>query len=316
MSSLQVMYRPKNFDDVVGNKATILSLKKVLQREQPPSAFLITGPSGTGKTTLGRIISDALHCSPSDYTELDASSDRGIDATRALADSMRYMPLSGSKKVILLDEAHMLTKPAQESLLKSLEEPPKHVHWIICTTNPEALKDTLKRRCHIYHLQRVIENDMRDLLKKIIIAEKRKPAQYPASVMLKLIQVADGSPGIALKMLDQILDLTSVDDMMNIIESIGYSDDSVEIGVICKILADSKMTDEELRWKKLMPLLKGLDIDPESGRRVVLSWMEKTLLSTGSARVAGIIHNFKGNFYDSGKAGFVLACYLSCVTME
>lgn len=315
MPALQTIYRPKTFDDLFGNKPTITSIMKALQREKPPSAFLLTGPAGTGKTTIARIISLTLKCSKTDFQELNAADDRGIDSVRALIDSMRSAPLSGNRKIILLDEAHALTRPAQEALLKALEEPPDYVNWIICTTNPEQLKDTLKRRCHQYVLHKLFDAEMKQLLKNIIAKEGKKIDTFPPSVIVKLLSVANGSPGQALKIMDQIIDLTDPKAMMSIVESIAYSEDDGDIASLCKILADQKITDEELRWKKMVPILKNLDIDPESGRRVVLSWMSKTLLSTSSARVAGVIHNFSKNFYDSGKAGFDLACYLCCVEM-
>jgi len=316
MPAFQVLYRAKTLEDLIANKASLSSLKKILQRDNPPNAFLITGPAGTGKTTLGRIIKDMLKCSRSDFTELNASDDRGIDAVRTLADGMRTMPLSGKTKVILLDEAHMLTKPAQEALLKSLEEPPKYVHWIICTTNPETLKPTLKRRCHQYTMQRVMDEDMKQLLKNIILKEKKKTANYPGPVIHKLINIAEGSPGQAMKLLDQIIDLTDPKEMMSVLDNVSFSDESGDIADICKILVDDRMKDEPTRWKKLAPLLKNLDIDPESGRRVVLSWMTTTLLSRESARIAYVMDNFKDNFFDNGKAGFVLACYKSCIELE
>ncbi|GAG60002.1 unnamed protein product, partial [marine sediment metagenome] len=149
--SLQQDYRPKSFKTFIGNEDVVESLTKILKRKKIPSAFLFTGPSGCGKTTIPRIIARMFKVDH-DFKELNAANDRGIKPIRALIDDMSFQPLHGDKKFILLDEAHMITGTAQEALLKALEEPPPWVTWLICTTNPEALKGTLKRRCHNYEL--------------------------------------------------------------------------------------------------------------------------------------------------------------------
>ena len=309
MAGLQTTYRPRSFKTFVGNAEVITSLQSVLQREKPPSAFLLTGAGGCGKTTLGRIIRKELKCEDTDFKELNAADERGIDGMRKLISDMKFVPY-GKTKVYLLDEAHMILKPSQEILLKAIEEPPPYMHWIICTTNPEALKPTFKRRCHTYELKRLLDSDLQRLMKRVLKKEKRE--NISTEVRNKIIELADGSAGIALKLLDQVIDMDEPERALATLSSAGTGD--TEVITLCRVLVSNMPA--KTKWAKLKVLLKDLKTDGESARRPIAGYLSSVLLNNGGIEIAYMMEHFEKNFFDSGKAGLTLACYKACFEGE
>ena len=309
--SLHIEYRPESLDEIIGNQETIEGLRSVLSREHPPSTFLFTGPGGTGKTTLARIVAKMLNVDDADFLEQNASNDRGIDAIRKIIDNLKFSPLHGDRKFILLDEAHMLTKPSQEALLKTLEEPPPYVHIAICTTNPEALKQTFKRRCHTYELEHLTYNDLMKLIRRTLKAEKINPKKFKRAVAEKIVEVADGSAGQCMKILDMVIDMSDANKAIKQIESVGFGAGSAEVIDICRILSDYNINNQT-RWKKLKDILKEFKTDGESARRPILAYLEKVLISTDSLEIALRMECFNKNYYDTGKSGLVLSCFEAC----
>lgn len=301
--SLQTQYRPKSFKTFVGNEDVILSLTQVLERKDPPKAFLFTGSGGTGKTTLARIVKKFLKCQNSDWKELNAADDRGIDGVRKLINDMQFVPF-GDRKVFLLDEAHMLTKTAQEALLKALEEPPSYMHWIVCTTNPEALKQTFKRRCHNYELESLKDADLNKLLRMVLKKENRKAVT--TEVREKIIELSDGSAGQALKLLDMVIDMDDVERSINTLKSGGTGES--EVIDICRAITAFNMP-PKTKWAKVKLLLKVYKGDGESARRPILGYFNSILLNNGSEDIFFAMQPFTKNFFDSGKAGLTMACY-------
>lgn len=310
--SLQVLYRPKSFKTFAGNDEIKKNIQEILKRKNPPSSFLIVGPSGCGKTTLGRIIARGLGCKKDDYKEMNAASDRTLPAIRKIIDDMKYTPMSGKKKVVLFDEVHGILGATQEALLKALEEPPSHVHFILCTTNPEALKDTFKRRCHIYEVRALTSNQMMKHLKLILKQEKVK--NFKDSILEKIIELSNGSPGIALKYLDMVIDMTDETEAINLLKTSGTSENDVL--ALCQALVDFKVNGQT-RWRKIQKILKTFGGDAESARRPILGYLNTCILNNADGdNFALIMDEFKNNFYDSGKAGLSLACYKAVFMIE
>ena len=136
-------YRPNSFSKVMGQDDLIASLQKAIADDKLAHAYILSGGRGIGKTTIARLIAQELGCHSEDIIELDAASNRGIDDARELRDQVSARPFNSKYKVYILDEAHMLTKEASNALLKTLEEPPSYVKFILCTTNPEKLLPTI-----------------------------------------------------------------------------------------------------------------------------------------------------------------------------
>jgi len=201
-----------------------------------------------------------------------------------------------------------LTKPSQEALLKALEEPPKHIHFIVCTTNPEMLKQTFKRRCHAYELEPLKNSDLQKLLKRVLRKEGRINA-VSSEVRDKISELADGSAGQALKLLDQVIDMDNTERAISTLQSAGTSES--EVIDICRTLCHYNMP-EKTKWVKIKKILKTYNGDGESARRPIAGYLSAILLNNGGDDIAYMLENFtEKNFFDSGKAGLVLACYKS-----
>lgn len=223
-------YRPTHFDDLIGQEALVRTLRNAFAQGRVHHAFLLTGVRGVGKTTTARIIARALNCVGADgqggptadpcgvcpeckailadrhpdVVEMDAASNRGIDDVRELREALRFRPAQGRQKVFILDEVHMLTDQAFNALLKSLEEPPPSVTFILATTELRKVPITIRSRCQVFSLRRVPVEMLRDHFGRI--AEKEAvPAEADALGMVA--RAADGSVRDGLSLLDQAIGL-------------------------------------------------------------------------------------------------------------
>jgi DNA polymerase-3 subunit gamma/tau len=218
--TLYLKYRPKNLDELdlrdVGE-----SLKKILSKDSIPHAFLFAGPKGTGKTSAARILAKIVNCESKnppcgkceqcmsidrgnnlDVIEMDAASHRGIDDVRILRDAVKLSPVTAAKKIYIIDEAHMLTTEASNALLKTLEEPPEHVIFILATTNPEKLIETIRSRTTFIPFRKADSAEIVNSLKKVIHAEKIKIDNETLSV---IAEASEGSFRDGIKILEQLV---------------------------------------------------------------------------------------------------------------
>lgn len=220
--TLYLKYRPKNLDEL-DEVAVSQSLKKIISAKNIPHAFLFAGPKGTGKTSAARILAKVLNCeniksgkpcercrqcvsitsgSNLDVIEMDAASHRGIDDVRILRDAVKLVPVAAKKKVYIIDEVHMLTAEASNALLKTLEEPPEHVVFILATTNPEKLIETIRSRTTLIQFSKAKTTEIITSLKRVVAGEKIKIDEDS----LKLIaEASDGSFRDAIKTLEQLI---------------------------------------------------------------------------------------------------------------
>jgi hypothetical protein len=204
-----------------------------------------------------------------------------------------------------------LTKPSQEALLKTLEEPPDYVFIAICTTNPEVLKQTFKRRCHHYDLQPLNFNELSFLIKRTLKAEKVPLQSFNIKVAEKIIEFAEGSAGQCMKLLDMVIDMKSTSNALKTLEAVGMGTGSPEVLDICRLLIDQKLNDKT-RWMRISQVLKDLKTDGESARRPILGYLTTVLISSGRPDVAYVMECFLENYYDTGKSGLALSCFNAC----
>ncbi len=216
-------WRPKTFDDVVGQSHVVRALTNALSADRVHHAYLFAGTRGVGKTTLARILAKALNCREGvavepcgvcdacvalnegrfvDLIEVDAASRTGVDDTRDLLENVQYTPSSGRYKVYLIDEVHMLSKQSFNALLKTLEEPPPHVKFLFATTDPQKLPITVLSRCLQFNLKRLSISEIDARMTQIMVAED---VTFAPAALTRIARAASGSMRDALSLLDQAL---------------------------------------------------------------------------------------------------------------
>ncbi len=183
-------YRPSKFKEVLGQDHIIDVLKGAIDLGNIAHAYLFSGSRGTGKTSIARILAEEIGCKTEDLYEIDAASNRGIDDIRELKESVKTLPFNSPYKVYIIDEVHMLTKEAFNALLKTLEEPPKYVVFILATTELEKLPETVVSRCQSF----VFKKPSQEILKKVALSISKKEGYEidPASADL-IALLGDGS---------------------------------------------------------------------------------------------------------------------------
>jgi DNA polymerase-3 subunit gamma/tau len=234
MNQYQVLarrWRPLTFAAVVGQAPIVRTLENALARQRIAHAYLFTGPRGVGKTTTARLLAMGLNCDRAgseapvpcavcemckeiiagralDVLEIDGASNRGIDEVRTLRENARYAPARGRRKVYIIDEVHMLTEPAFNALLKTLEEPPPHVVFVLATTEPRELPATILSRCQRFDFRPIASGEIAAGLRRILDEETTRSAEplaVEADALTEIAVAADGSLRDALSLLDTAL---------------------------------------------------------------------------------------------------------------
>jgi len=195
-------YRPKNFKDVLGQEHIVDALSNAIEIGNISHAYLFSGTRGTGKTSVARIFANNIGTTGNDLYEMDAASNRGIDDIRELRDAVNILPFESKYKVYIIDEVHMLTKDAFNALLKTLEEPPSHVVFILATTEAHKLPDTIISRCEIH----TFKKPSQDILKNLILCvSKNEGFKLDISGVDLIAILGDGSYRDTLGTLQKVL---------------------------------------------------------------------------------------------------------------
>jgi len=262
--TLYLKHRPNNLDDIKGNASEIASLKRMLENvETCPHSFLFTGPTGCGKTTIARIVANELGAVGNDFRELNTADFRGIDSVREMRKQSQYKPLEGRCRVWIIDECHKLTNDAQNSMLKLLEDTPKHVYFILCTTDPQKLLKTIKNRCTQIQVTPLSDRQMTSLLVRTVKAEKESLDKV---VYDSIVRDSFGLPRNALQILDKVLLAPAENRLTTAEQSAEAESQSIEL---CRALINNAP------WSKIKVILNGLkDQDAEGIRRHVLGYCQ------------------------------------------
>lgn len=270
---LHLKYRPASFDEVVGQNDVVKSVQKALGDKARPHTFLFTGDSGTGKTTMARIIVKYLDIQAGNIIEIDAASNNGIDAMREMMAPLRYHGFGDSpNKAIIIDEAHMITKQAWASLLKTIEEPPEHVYFFFCTTDASKVPDNIITRCLRYNLKLLRHDDMMDLLEFICDQES---LDVTDEILDMIARASGGSPRNGLVMLAMVHDCESPEEAAGLLE---LPLENSEVIDLCRLLVKGDLT-----WSKLTATLKQMtELPAESIRIVVVAYLSSCLMGAKS----------------------------------
>lgn len=300
---LHTDYRPRDLDSVVGNWDTVQALRVHLGKKAPNRSLLFIGPSGCGKTTLAMCVAVELGAADDwNFQMLNASDFRGIDTVRDLREQSGRKPIGGARcRVWLMDECHKLTQDAQEAILKLLEDPPRDCWFLLATTNPEKLKATLRRRCTEFQVSPVGDQELTQLLQRVIRRERKR---VPQDVLQQLCRDSLGSPGMALNVLDKVIDLPEADMLRS---AKRWAERESNVITLCRqMLACLR---KKGGWKDTLGILKELqEDDPETIRRQVLEYFNKVGLD-GNESAYLVMSCFRQNYYDCGRAGLYMSAY-------
>ncbi len=254
-------WRPKSFSEVSGQDHVVKAIQNSLKQNKVHHALLFTGTRGVGKTTIARLFAKSLNCDEGitpepcgkcescvsidegnfmDLIEVDAASQRGIDDTRDLLENTQYTPTVGRYKVYLIDEVHQLTKEAFNALLKTLEEPPEHMKFLLATTESEKIPITVLSRCLKFNLKKISEEQIASRMKEILDAEK---IEYEDGALSIISKSADGSMRDALSLLDQALAYENYKlSEINVIDMLGLIDNKHALSIVQSILSQDADT--------------------------------------------------------------------------
>lgn len=270
-------YRPNNFDEVTGQEIIKKTLQNAILNNKISHAYLFTGPRGTGKTSIAKILAKTVNCTnpkgympcdecvnctqinnkqSNDIIEIDAASNNGIDEIREIRTKANLVPTTGKYKVYIIDEVHMLTTGAFNALLKTLEEPPAHVIFILATTEPHKIPATILSRCQRFDFKRIATIDLVERLRYIIDQEKIK---IDADAINEIARLSDGGMRDSISLLDQALAYSPKNISLEDIHEINGSLPIVKLSDFIKLMLE----------KNIAQLLKLIDEFNDSGKNLI-----------------------------------------------
>ena len=264
-------YRPKTLEEICGQKTIVRILKNTIKNDQINHAYLFTGPRGTGKTSIAKILAKIVNCenlenlepcgkcanctqtSNSDIIEIDAASNNGVDEIRELRNKVNLVPSYGKYKIYIIDEVHMLTVGAFNALLKTLEEPPAHVIFILATTDPQKIPETILSRCQRFDFKKITNEEIVENLERI---SKKEKIDIEKDALYEIARLSDGGMRDSIGMLDQVKSYTD--------EKITVEDIHDINGTITE--KDLEDLEEAIIEQKLEKILEKTDLYNEKGK--------------------------------------------------
>ncbi len=303
MHELHRKHRPTLFKQLVGQPDAVKVLSGFHKTSKIPHAILLHGPSGVGKTTCAYIIRDKLECGQLDFREMNCANTRGIDTVREIQSQMQMSPLSGKVRMWLLDEVHQTSRDAQSAMMVPLEQCPSHVYFILATTDPDKLLDTIRGRCTMVKFHPVKEPVLEALVKDVAAKEGKSVSDKLAR---HIAEAAGGSAREALNFLDKVIDLESDDDKFAVIVSRDLK--RAAFDVVKELLWSPHPS-----WIKLARIVAEVDrSNPEGLRHLILANTRKELLKCDKRtekRAFAVLLAFEKNWHDSKDAGLEISCY-------
>lgn len=274
---LHIKYRPSSLEEFVGNRGAVESLKNLL-KTKPPHTYLFIGNRGLGKTTLARIISREVGCLPTAIREINSADFNSVEDSREIIREAKYSPLEGKVKAYIMDEFHRVSVPGQEALLKILEDTPPHVYFILCSTNPEKIIDTVKDRCHKFTVNPLLNKEIRWIINNVIDKEGLKISNEIKDL---IVDSSEGVPRTALVLLSTLSGVNNIADANDMVYKELY--DTAGIADLCKTIINRKTY-----WLDLMNIVKNMEIkDFEKTRIAMLSYFVGCLKNSKNPRVRG-----------------------------
>ncbi len=299
MSSFHTLYRPETFDEVLGQEATVRSLKRVV-KDNRAHTFLFNGPSGVGKTTLARLLAAAFAGAKHkavNLIEYDGASKSGADDIRSLVTGLQYRAIGESPvKFVIIDEAQRLSAAAWTVLLKPTEEPPAHVYYAFCTTEMGKIPKAIITRCLRYDLKPVKEELILDLLVRVVDTEKLSVSD---EIISAIAEESMGSPRQSLVFLEAALSAKSLAEARAIIRSAGQSKELIDLA---RFLVGGKGH----TWAEATKYVKALEgQEAESCRIVLQAYFTAVLLNTkkdeAAANILNLVEAFSKPYLTSDK---------------
>jgi DNA polymerase-3 subunit gamma/tau len=336
--ALYTKYRPYTFADVIGQDQIVKSLEESIRAGMTTHAYIFSGSRGTGKTSVARIFARELETHAHDLYEIDAASHTGVDTIRELLESVQTLPYQSKFKVYIFDEVHMLSKSAFNALLKTLEEPPAHVKFILATTEPEKIPETVRSRCEMYSFvkpsQDVLTQVVKNIAKKEKVIIEKGVAELVAlagngsfrdtlSVFQKIIRTADADTqkaGITTEVVAQITGLPSTVQAMQCVEFISQKDVPAIVRLLEELAQSQKnmtvftdLVSERMRAGLLMRLgayeskTSSLSSDEEASLKTIVE-KEPRLFSSKALLIMLNSYEYHGTALLPQ-----LACELACI---
>jgi DNA polymerase III subunit gamma/tau len=280
-------YRPQTFEEIIGQEKCTDTLKALIAHDgKLPTAILLVGKSGIGKTTIARVCANVMNSKP---IELNCSERTSVDDIRELLDLVLYSPLGPNKsRIIILDEAHMLSASAKSALLKPVEEPAEGTTWVFCTTEPNKIPTAIKSRCSQFELEGVSPVKIKALLEKIVNEEKFTVSN---NIVNFIAMKSDKSPRRALKALELLHTESSLQKAQDLLKSIGDDEEIPAVLALGRILAKKSGS-----FQDALTIVRGIEGDWSSIRYGILAYFSKVCIVSRDLEQAKIalqvLHTF------------------------